>query len=83
MVKPSKLYERLHKNPAATISFRDLERLLSAFGFQLERTVGSHRHYTHPQVPLILTVNPGKDAKRYQVRRMLDMIEEFELSLGE
>ena len=60
-----------------------LRAAVVAFGFEHERTVGSHRHYVHPSVPHILTINPGKDAKRYQVRRMLDIIEEFGLSMDE
>jgi predicted RNA binding protein YcfA (HicA-like mRNA interferase family) len=48
-----------------------------------KRTVGSHRHYRHPQVPSILTVNPGKDAKRYQVRELLAIVDEYGLSLPE
>ena len=44
MTKPSKLYQRLlSSGGVGTISFRDFERLLSAFGFELDRTVGSHR----------------------------------------
>lgn len=83
MTKPSKLYASLLANPARLISFRDFERLLIAFGFEHDRTVGSHRHYVHARVPHILTINPGKDAKRYQVRRMLDIIEAFGLSMDE
>lgn len=48
MTKPSKLYEQLLANSSKTISFRDFERLLRAFGFELDRTVGSHRQYVHP-----------------------------------
>jgi predicted RNA binding protein YcfA (HicA-like mRNA interferase family) len=33
------------------INFRDFERLLTALGFQLNRTSGSHRIYLHPKVP--------------------------------
>ena len=82
MVKPSKLYERLRHSPGQIVSFRDFERLLKAVGFVHERTVGSHRHYVHADVPWVLTVQPdGKDAKRYQVRRLLDIIAEYKLSI--
>lgn len=84
MVKPSKLYDKLVQSPRQIIDFRDFERLLAAFGFVHYRTVGSHRQYLHPQVPRSLPVQPsGKDAKRYQVRQFLDMIDEFELSIEE
>ena len=83
MTKASKLYEQLLDNSGTIISFRDFERLLEAFGWQHRRTKGSHRHYVHPSVPLILTINPdGKSAHRYQVRRLLELVEEYGLHIG-
>jgi len=83
MTKPSKLYEQLLANPTATVSFRDFERLLEAFGWELKRTKGSHRHYAHARVPTILTINPdGKSAHRYQVRLLLELVEEYGLHMG-
>lgn len=83
MTKPSKLYELLLANPATIISFRDFERLLGAFGWEHKRTRGSHRHYLHPQVHTVLTINPdGKSAHRYQVRLLLELVEEYGLHIG-
>jgi len=82
MVRPSKLYAQLLRHPA--ISFRDFERLLTAFGFVLDRVKGSHRQYVHPDVLRPFPVQPaGKDAKRYQVRELLDLIEEHGLHIEE
>jgi len=50
MTKPAKLYASLLANPRQVVTFRDFERLLEAFGFCLDRTVGSHRHYVRPGV---------------------------------
>ena len=84
MVKSAKLYEQLRVSTSRSISFRDFERLLRAFGFELDRTVGSHRHYVHPAVPLVLTINPdGKDARRYQVRLLLEIVKEYGLHMRE
>jgi predicted RNA binding protein YcfA (HicA-like mRNA interferase family) len=84
MVKPKKLYELLRESSARTVSFRDFERLLRAFGFELDRTTGSHRHYVHPNVPQVMSVQPdAKDAKRYQVRQLLDIVAEHALSIDE
>ncbi len=84
MTKPDKLYQQLLSSTSRTISFRDFERLLRAFGFELDRTVGSHHHYVHPNVPPILTINPGRsDAKRYQVRRLLELVEKYGLHIAE
>lgn len=82
MTSPAKLYAKLLENPRATVSFRDFERLLIGTGFALDRTTGSHRHYVHPDVPGLLTVQPqGNDAKRYQVRQFLVMTREHRLGI--
>ncbi|HXS48489.1 MAG TPA: type II toxin-antitoxin system HicA family toxin [Sphingomicrobium sp.] len=84
MTKASRLYEQLLANPGTIISFRDFERLLDAFGWEHKRTKGSHRQYTHPKVPTVLTINPdGKSAHRYQVRLLLEFIEEYGLHIAE
>ena len=84
MTRIGKLYAGVAVNPAAAISFREFERLLEAFGFRLDRVRGSHRHYVHSAVPFVLTVLPdGKDAHRYQVRRFLDMVDQYGLSIEE
>ena len=37
----------------------------------------------HPDVPTILTINPdGKSAHRYQVRLLLEFVEEYGLHMG-
>lgn len=80
----AKLYARLLANPKQSISFRDFERLLLAFGFELARTTGSHRQYVHPALPRPFPVQPeGKDAKRYQVREFLELIEQYGLYIAE
>lgn len=82
MTKPAKLYQQLLANPGKIIAFRDFERLLAAFGWEHKQTRESHRHYTHPSVPFVLTINPdGKSAHRYQVRLLLEFIEEYGLHI--
>jgi hypothetical protein len=73
MVRPAKLYALLLQSSNRTISFRDFERLLRAFGFEWDRTTGSHR----PVQP------EAKDAKRYQVRELLELIETYGLYIDE
>ena len=82
MTKPDKLYQQLLASTSRTISFRDFERLLRAFGFELDRTAGSHRQYVHPAIHRPFPVQPGgKDAKRYQVRELLELVESYALHL--
>ena len=83
MTRPVKLYEQLLGSPGTIISFRDFERLIESFGFEHKRTKGSHRHYVHANVPTVLTINPdGKSAHRYQVRLLLEFVEEYGLHIG-
>ncbi len=66
-----------------TVSFRDLERLLLNLGFRLVRVSGSHHIYLHPAVGRPFPVQPdGKDAKRYQIRQLRDIIQKHRLTLG-
>lgn len=82
MTQLAKLYAALVADPRGAISFRDFERLLRAFGFAHARTNGSHRIYTHPAVPRPFPVQPSaKDAKRYQVREFLDLVEAHHLDM--
>ena len=79
MTQIAKLYAYARANPRG-LSFREFERLLAAFGFVLDRTVGSHRHYVHARVPDVLTVLPvGKAVKPYLVRLFLAMVDEYGL----
>ena len=80
MTQIEKLYARLLANRRPAISFRDFERLLRAFGFDHARTTGSHRQYVHPKVPRPFPVQPDKkEAKPYQIREFLELIEEYGL----
>lgn len=82
MTRPPKLYQDLLQNPRATVSYRDFERLMVSFGFELQRTRGSHRAYAHAQVANLMIVQPkGADAKSYQVREFLDMVEDHGLTM--
>jgi predicted RNA binding protein YcfA (HicA-like mRNA interferase family) len=42
---------------------RQVERILRAHGWSLERVVGSHRQYVHPNNPHLVTV-PGARGKQ-------------------
>jgi predicted RNA binding protein YcfA (HicA-like mRNA interferase family) len=83
MVKPSKLYERLLAS-RKSMRFRDFQRILEAFGFELDRIKGSHHQYDHPLVPRPISIQPtGNMAKPYQIDQFLDMVEEFGLEMKE
>jgi predicted RNA binding protein YcfA (HicA-like mRNA interferase family) len=83
MTRIVKLYAHLLASQKISISFREFEQLLRAFGFTLDRQRGSHRTYTHPDCtrPLVIQPKNGDAAAPYQVRAFIAMIEEFHLSL--
>ncbi len=82
MTKIAKLYAWIVANPRASLSFRDFERVLLAFGFTHSRTSGSHKAYHHAGKNKTLIIQPrGKDAKPYQVQQFLDMVEGYDLKL--
>lgn len=82
MTKPAKLYALLLQSSNRSVDFRDFVAMVEAFGFANVRTKGSHRSFSHPASVRPLVLQPkGKDAKRYQIREFLDMVEEYGLTL--
>jgi predicted RNA binding protein YcfA (HicA-like mRNA interferase family) len=80
MTRADKLHASLLADPNLRISFREFEALLVAFGFEMRSGKGSHRNYKHPAVPIILTIQPrGKEALPYQVKRLLEVVREYDL----
>jgi predicted RNA binding protein YcfA (HicA-like mRNA interferase family) len=78
------LFESLRDNPAQAIAFRDFVSLLASFGFEQKRQRGSHRSYRHPSVAEVITIQPrGADARPYQVRNFLSIVEAYNLRLEE
>jgi hypothetical protein len=82
-MKPSKLLEKL-KNSPKNARFRGVWQLAEAFGFQLDRISGGHHIFVHPVVPELLNLQQvrGK-AKPYQVRQLLQLVERYNLTLGD
>ena len=59
--------------------FSGLSKLL---GFRLDRVVGSHHIYVHPDVDRPLSLqNVRGEAKPYQVRQFIDMVETYGLRM--
>jgi predicted RNA binding protein YcfA (HicA-like mRNA interferase family) len=82
MTKPARLYALLLQSTNRTVDYRDFIAMIEAFGFEQIRTKGSHASYAHPNCPKLLILQPkGNEAKRYQVREFLAIIEEFRLTL--
>ena len=81
---PRRLLARVVRGELANVSFSDLQRLVEAFGFELRRTSGSHHIYVHPEVRELLNLQDVRgQAKPYQIRQFLRLVERYALSLGD
>ncbi|MDY7091573.1 MAG: type II toxin-antitoxin system HicA family toxin [Acidobacteriota bacterium] len=83
-MKPWKLLKRLVRSDLQNVSFADLQRLVEAFGFALVRVSGSHHIFSHPGVPELVNLQEIKgQAKPYQIRQFLRLVERYNLTLEE
>ena len=79
-----KLVRRLSQGAVSNVRFEDLADLAEGFGFKLSRVKGSHHIFTHPAIPGLLNLQEvGDQAKPYQIRQLLRLIERYNLQLGE
>jgi predicted RNA binding protein YcfA (HicA-like mRNA interferase family) len=66
------------------IRFNEMVSLVEAFGFRSSRVRGSHHIFTHPSVrELVNLQNVGGQAKPYQIRQFLQLVERYNLELGD
>ena len=76
-----KLLRRLLSSPR-NVAFTDLRYLMEGFGFQLARVRSSHHIFSHPDVPELINIQEvDGQAKPYQVRQFLKLVERYDLQL--
>jgi predicted RNA binding protein YcfA (HicA-like mRNA interferase family) len=64
------------------IRFSDMIHLAKGFGFSLDRVSGSHNIFIHPDVQELVNLqNVGGQAKPYQIRQFLKLVEKYNLAL--
>jgi predicted RNA binding protein YcfA (HicA-like mRNA interferase family) len=64
------------------IRFAEAVACAEAFGFRLSRINGSHHIYVHADVPELLNLqNVNGQAKPYQVKQLLRLIERYNLQM--
>ncbi|HLG57059.1 MAG TPA: type II toxin-antitoxin system HicA family toxin [Vicinamibacterales bacterium] len=81
-MEPRKLLARISRGDLQNVSFDDFGRLLEHLGFSNVRTGGSHRIYSHPAIPELVNLqNVRGQAKPYQVRQVLRLVERYNLKL--
>lgn len=80
--QPEKLWLQIQKH-LHNVRFSDFCRLIEWSGFVYKGGKGSHRIYFHPGVREILDLQPmGGEAKPYQVRQFLRLVEHYGLIGG-
>ena len=80
-MNPRRLFERLTQGALRSVSFSDFQRLVEACGFELDRVRGSHHIYHHPQAVERLNLQPMRgEAKPYQIRQFLALVEKYHLN---
>jgi predicted RNA binding protein YcfA (HicA-like mRNA interferase family) len=66
------------------IRFAEAVACAEAFGFQLSRINGSHHIYVHANIPELLNIqNVNGQAKPYQIKQLLRLIERYNLEMGD
>lgn len=83
-MSPRKLFGRLVRGSVRNVAFEDMRRLIEAFGFELKRVSGSHHIFAHPKISELVNLqNVDGQAKPYQIRQFLKLVERYALSLEE
>ena len=66
------------------IRFSDMIKVVEGFGFHLSRMEGSHHIFVHPDIPELINLQEVKgQAKPYQMRQFLKLVEQHSLILRE
>ncbi len=66
------------------LRFGDMVKLIEACGFRLVRVNGSHHIFNHRNMRELINIQNKKGkAKPYQIRQFLDLIERYNLDLGD
>jgi predicted RNA binding protein YcfA (HicA-like mRNA interferase family) len=69
-------------NGSKNIRFGDMVNLVRGFGFDLSRTEGSHHIFSRSDIPELVNLQNVKgQAKPYQMRQFLKLVEKHNLNL--
>ena len=80
-MNPRKLFKKILSG-SRNVRFDDMVALVQAFGFELSRVSGSHHIFVHPDVDELLNLqNVHGEAKPYQIRQLLTLVERYRLTL--
>ncbi|MBI4199350.1 MAG: type II toxin-antitoxin system HicA family toxin [Chloroflexi bacterium] len=78
------LFSRLARGALNNVSFNDLVDLVQGFGFRLVRISGSHHIFAHQDIAELINLQSVRgQAKPYQIRHLLRLVERYNLRLEE
>lgn len=82
---PEQLLRRMSEGQFENVAFADARRLVEALGFAFRKEHrGSHLVYRHPSVPTLVNLQAQRgQAKSYQLRQLLRVIQRYDLRLEE
>jgi len=64
------------------VRFGDFADLVSAFGFSLVRSSGSHHIFSHPDITELINLQDVRgQAKPYQIRQFMRLVERYNLKM--
>ena len=76
------LLKRLGQGSLHNVAFGDMVNLVEGFGFHLVRVSGSHHIFAHPDIPEVINLQSvGGEAKPYQIRQFLRLVERYNLKV--
>lgn len=77
-----RLLAKLARGHFQNVPFRDMTSLVQGFGFELARVEGSHHVFRHAGVAELVNLqNVQGEAKPYQIRQFLRIVERYNLRL--
>ena len=80
-MKPRKTLKKI-VGGSRNVRFAEMQRLVEAFGFALTRVSRSHHIFIHPDISELVNLQEvGGQAKPYQIRQFLKIVEEYNLRL--
>lgn len=81
-MKPQRTLEKILAG-SRNIRFGDMTALVVAFGFRHVRTSGSHHIFSRSGIPELINLQEVYgQAKPYQVRQFMKLVERYNLQLG-
>jgi predicted RNA binding protein YcfA (HicA-like mRNA interferase family) len=81
-VRRRRLLRRLTSGAVQNVRFADIVDLVEAFGFRRARISGSHHIFVHEDVAELINLQEvAGQAKPYQIRQFLRLVERYNLRL--